>query len=620
MTVLLWTMPAGIREPSYFSISLKLLFSPALGVLIALLGVPCLGGAQPDAPEDLQLEPLRTWIKQNWYDGFFTNLGYNTAREQMYGFVDASGGQIECIYTGFQQASGFVTYPNPINAEHIVPQSFYGSASPMKSDIWSIRPCHGSANSARSNDPYGEVGDGNAQWYGTDGSGNYLSTGTMPSNPDDFSEASGSIWEPREAYKGDVARSVFYFYTMYPTQAGDISGVCDPATLYAWHLADPVSAVEQTRNDRTEIAQGNRNPFVDHPDWVYDAWFWEPPTDIPGCTFASACNYEPEATFNDGTCILLGSACDDGDADTFDDVYTDCGQPNYGCTGTPITVPGCTDPAACNYDAGAGLDDGSCILLGAACDDGDANTLGDVYTNCEAPDYGCAGAAGPPTTPEGPILYRAAFHTTGLSYGFDGDNDVSIAAGETEWFLMPSPGTEAMWTETFLNDTVMAVRNTEGLVTWSSREIDVQGVMDLAISADFTGHGGMTGPMDYLEFTVLLDGQPLFVSSMTGDGASGVDMLSLPAVSSIVLQVQMRNDAVGEVWRLDEMLVFGTPPAPSDCPADLDGDGLVAVGDVLMLLGQFGCLADCTSDITGDDAVTTADMLAILAQFGDICP
>ena len=555
-------MSGGTRESAYFQVALKhILPFPLLLVWSALL-FPLAAWAQPDAPDDLQLEPLRTWIKQNWYDGLFTDLGYNQARMQMYGYVDADAGQIECIYTGFQQSSGFVTYPNPINAEHLVPQSFYGGVSPMRSDIWSIRPCHGSANSARSNDPYGEVPDGSAQWYGVDGSGNYLSTGSTPSNADDFSEGTGSLWEPREEVKGDVARSVFYFYTMYPTQAGDLSGVCDPDILYTWHLEDPVSPVEVTRNNRAEDAQGNRNPYIDHPDWVYLAWFWEPPTDIPGCTAAAACNYNAEATLNDGSCIFLGTPCDDGDATTFNDVLTDCGAPDYGCMG---------DPA-------------------------------------------------PPTTPDGPILYRAAFHTEGLWYGYAQGVDQSAAAGETEWFLSPQANTDAMWTEVYLNDTTMSVYDADGLVTWTSREVDVQGVQDLAVSGDFLGSGGMAGPNDYLEFEVLLDGQPLLLDTQVGDGVMTVPTTPLPAASTVQLVVQMRNDADGEVWRLDELIVWGTPPEPADCPTDLDGDGIVAVGDVLLLLGQFGCLSDCTSDITGDDAVTTADMLAILAEFGNICP
>ena len=130
----------------------------------------------------------------------------------------------------------------------------------------------------------------------------------------------------------------------------------------------------------------------------------------------------------------------------------------------------------------------------------------------------------------------------------------------------------------------------------------------------------MTGPSDYLEFLVLIDGQPLYLDGQTGDGMTEVLPLLLPPASTVQLQVQMRNDAPGEVWRLDEIIVWGTPPEVQECASDLDGDGIIAVGDVLLLLGQFGCLTNCSADITGDDAVTTADMLAILAEFGMTCP
>ena len=71
----------------------------------------------------------------------------------MYGYIDNEDGMIECVYTGFTQEGGYVTYPNPINAEHLVPQSFFSSAEPMKSDIYILKPCHGNANSSRSNNP-----------------------------------------------------------------------------------------------------------------------------------------------------------------------------------------------------------------------------------------------------------------------------------------------------------------------------------------------------------------------------------------------------------------------------------------------------------------------------------
>lgn len=297
---------------------------------------PNLQAAPPAPPADLTLQPLRDWLKLNWYDGYHTDLGYNVAREQMYGSADEVGGQIECVYTGFQQASAFVTFPDPINAEHLVPQSYYGSISPMRSDMWSLRPAHGSPNSARSNNPYGEVDDAAAQWYGVDASGNYISTGTIPANADAFSELSGGVWEPREDQKGDIARAVYYFYTMYPTQAGDISGVCDPQTLYTWHLNDPVSAFEVQRNDRIEVSQGNRNPYVDDPGLVFRAWYFAA---TPGCTDAFACNYDAAATTDDGSCIVIGAPCDDGDALTLGDVYTDCAAPGFGCQGNgPETI------------------------------------------------------------------------------------------------------------------------------------------------------------------------------------------------------------------------------------------------------------------------------------------
>jgi hypothetical protein len=98
--------------------------------------------------------------------------------------------------------------------------------------------------------------------------------------------------------------------------------------------------------------------------------------DIVGCTAMSACNYNPNATLGDFTCVFPGDACDDGLAETINDVYgLDCM-----CMGEIVTTAGCTDPAACNYDMNAGADDGSCFFVGSPCDDGDMMTINDVVT------------------------------------------------------------------------------------------------------------------------------------------------------------------------------------------------------------------------------------------------
>ncbi|MFZ9055224.1 MAG: endonuclease I family protein, partial [Flavobacteriales bacterium] len=265
--------------------------------------------AQPADPGNLNSEALRNWIKTSWYDPYFDDLGYNGARTQMFGYTDEENGEIEGIYTGYTQPSSFTTYLNPINTEHIVPQSFFGSISPMKSDLFNIRPTHGSANSARGNTPYGEVIDENAQWYGIDASGNYVTTGNIPADPENWSERSGDDWEPREEEKGDIARMVFYFYTMYPTQAGAMSDLGEPSMFYDWHLADPIDTFESTRNTRIQEVQGNANPYVSHPEWIELAWFWTGET-VMGCTDNMACNYASDANSDDGSCTYPESGLD----------------------------------------------------------------------------------------------------------------------------------------------------------------------------------------------------------------------------------------------------------------------------------------------------------------------
>ena len=101
---------------------------------------------------------------------------------------------------------------------------------------------------------------------------------------------------------------------------------------------------------------------------------------VAGCTEPNACNYDMSATTDDGSCFFIGDACDDGDMMTINDVImADCM-----CQGEAVSFPGCTDVNACNYLSEATIDDGSCFFVGDACDDGDVNTSGDVYNaNCE---------------------------------------------------------------------------------------------------------------------------------------------------------------------------------------------------------------------------------------------
>ena len=81
---------------------------------------------------------------------------------------------------------------------------------------------------------------------------------------------------------------------------------------------------------------------------------------VVGCTNEEACNFNPEANTDNGTCEVPGSPCDDGDDMTINDnIGDDCM-----CVGE-AAVAGCTDENACNYDAAANVDDDSCYFLGS---------------------------------------------------------------------------------------------------------------------------------------------------------------------------------------------------------------------------------------------------------------
>jgi uncharacterized delta-60 repeat protein len=105
-------------------------------------------------------------------------------------------------------------------------------------------------------------------------------------------------------------------------------------------------------------------------------------TVIPGCTNPLACNYNPLANQDDGSCIMPGTACNDNNPNTINDSI----GPNCNCVGELI-VPGCTDPASCNYNPLANQDNGTCLYPGVLCDDNNPNTINDSIN----PDCICIG-------------------------------------------------------------------------------------------------------------------------------------------------------------------------------------------------------------------------------------
>ena len=121
----------------------------------------------------------------------------------------------------------------------------------MRSDIYILRPCHGSANSSRSNDPYGKSMTTKRSLRRQRQQLHVHQQRTR--NSDNWSEALEALG-PRESKKGDVARAVFYYYTMCPDEGTNISACGD---LQPLRLArnDPPDAAEISRNTKINAAR-----------------------------------------------------------------------------------------------------------------------------------------------------------------------------------------------------------------------------------------------------------------------------------------------------------------------------------------------------------------------------
>ncbi|MEQ9310204.1 MAG: endonuclease [Balneolaceae bacterium] len=212
---------------------------------------------------------------------------YDEARDSMYLSIDVDeSDSLTGVYTGLRaKADGSRTPSNgslSFNTEHSWPQSFYDNKEPMRGDIHHLFPTWSSPNQSRSNHPFGEVADNltTSWWYWKNGG----SISSIPSeNIDFYSEYGNSVFEPREDHKGNAARAMFYFWTLYQTNADIINDDFDNEVffsgmkdiLFQWHQDDPVDAAEVARSLAVESVQGNKNPFIHDTTLVRRAFFYE---------------------------------------------------------------------------------------------------------------------------------------------------------------------------------------------------------------------------------------------------------------------------------------------------------------------------------------------------------
>ena len=167
------------------------------------------------------------------------------------------------------------------NKEHTVCQSWFGGGV-MVSDLHQVLPTDARVNNLRSNWPYGETNVRNDKI--TKGK---KALGHLGSSSFSGYTNVGTVYEPDDQYKGDIARIYFYMVARYLNEYLNASngstmftfnqnttGLTDYAIalLMKWHRQDPVSQKEINRNDSVYKFQVNRNPFVDYPYLAEYIW------------------------------------------------------------------------------------------------------------------------------------------------------------------------------------------------------------------------------------------------------------------------------------------------------------------------------------------------------------
>ena len=226
--------------------------------------------------ENLYLNNLIEFIQDNYTTTDV--LSYNGARDVLYGYIDNNNGSVSCVYTNYTVNNVPTNDPRPIvysggiDCEHVWPQSLYQGTSPMKSDLHHLRPAKSNVNSSRGNKPYNEIADSETDnWYWL----NYSTSSIPSSNINEYSESKSGNFEPREDRKGDVARAIFYFYTIYNNVADEDFFNTQKDILYEWHNQDPVTDSEINRTWQIASYQNNiPNPFIVDESLIYRAYFF----------------------------------------------------------------------------------------------------------------------------------------------------------------------------------------------------------------------------------------------------------------------------------------------------------------------------------------------------------
>jgi len=198
-------------------------------------------------------------------------LPYDQARMKLYNEIFLQNDSLECFYSGYKipvpSGTNILNWTAKygIQTEHFYPRSLGSAAMPALGDLHHLVPSKASINTMRKNSPFSDIPDDKTKYWLL---GDKVFTRPDLKLIDQYSESTSNIFEPRESNKGDIARSLFYFYTIYgvtlPKKSQSFFTSMLP-DICRWYRLDKVDSSDLNRTMAIARIQSNINPFIFDP-------------------------------------------------------------------------------------------------------------------------------------------------------------------------------------------------------------------------------------------------------------------------------------------------------------------------------------------------------------------
>ncbi|MDX2115173.1 MAG: endonuclease [Planctomycetota bacterium] len=532
---------------------------------------------------------LNTIIGSNWWSpGSTTHVmrSYDSARQSLaLIYRDPNNpSNLIMIYTGTSLPAVWdlgVTW----NREHTWPDSRGLGGSGMDyTDLHQLRPCVPWVNGARGNDPFGA------------GGGSYWDP-----QPSTNAELTPGDYVPGTNDRGEMARAMMYMDVRYDgtdpstTDLVLVEGfpganqMGDRAQLLQWHYSDPVNDTERRRNhliwsnvDNPSWFQGNRNPFVDRPEFVWALWGPTPnesqlrvgsgPAAADGSSLASV-----------SMRVIAGTS----DARTVTIFKTGA---------TPTTF----DVTATGEFTVTGGGQGQAFVGGSQ-----QRVLSIQPESVETPGV-FTGAL---------VVDNSDLTSAGAGLGVqDGNDTVELS------LAVLTPSNPSLAADADVNSDVI----TTELEAYS-------GVYAMPLAVHNWGFGATGALMDVDIVSPLGGGFDVLGVPTSGVGGTPAtltlrfDTGATPGFYSQTFTIETSDEDIpGETTSQVTVTwnVTLVAPPPPNCPGDANGDGLVNFTDVTAVLGAWQQTGEpgLTGDANDDGVVNFADITSVLERWNAVCP